>query len=147
MQLMTQPAMNNANHYSNQSTKMMPDLISGGPLLLTPKKNRVTSVNYVVSAICHDDVIWFINYIKEPHRTVIVKTDASGEIFYKISFPTPDNIDNSSGAITQSTLHSEGGYVYFEWWNFHLPANKIVIVRKMKIRLAEPQTHGREKHN
>ncbi len=98
--------------------------------------------------LCDAESLWFVDYYQPEDRShvSVVKFTNSGDFRYRLRFARPDAPRGYLGSIMGPTFRNEGGFLYFEWWNFrHLGASEgggVQIERSMKVRLREPAPAG-----
>lgn len=102
-----------------------------------PTGTKVTS-NRNSNRICENDTIWFVDYVAEKSKVVVIKANKIGDVVYRISFDKPVEDMGFSGAIRMPTFKSEGGYISFEWLIFRNIGQSWEVKRIIKVRFLEP---------
>ncbi|HIJ89565.1 MAG: formylglycine-generating enzyme family protein [Desulfobulbaceae bacterium] len=97
---------------------------------------------FAASRICGEEGVWFLALREQPGKLVLTKYTTSGDFLYRISFQKPEDLSGYAGAMDTSSLHSENGYLYFDW-RYYGPHERLrhVAKRNLKIRIFEPKAN------
>ncbi|MCK9688642.1 hypothetical protein [Scleromatobacter humisilvae] len=88
--------------------------------------------------ICERDALWLGNYVPPKSSVILSKYLPTGERVYTISFKEPDALPGHLGALMAPTFKVSNGYMAFDWWDSDQKGEERYVIRRMKVRLKEP---------
>lgn len=120
-------------HDYMQGQRFINDSTGGKPV----PYSRAAQFDMGVRLLC-DDNVWFVTHQEERGKIVISKFTVTGDLVFRTSFRNPARVEGFVGYIRIPSLHSEGGYLYFDWLDFRDINREWHIKRLLKMRMREP---------
>jgi len=85
-----------------------------------------------------DDSAWFINLQEVPNKIVVTRFTSSGDLVLRAAFARPSDLPGFTGSMRPLSLHSEVGYLHFDWVYSRQIDNQWFVKRVLKMRVDAP---------
>jgi hypothetical protein len=108
-----------------------------GWFIFKKDETRKKKARNTYTQMCDESSIWFFSG-DAPGYLYITRFTHSGELLYRVRFARPVEDQQFPGGTRRSTIRSEGGYVYFEWWHTQQSGYDRLIQKRSAYRFKEP---------